>query len=588
VGRHISLIIPADRFAEEDRIIATLKAGQRIEHFDTVRLRRDGKPVLVSLTISPLKDEAGRVVGASKIARDVTERKRAEEELLLYQERLRQSEVRFRTFAENGPQMVWAVDANGVSQYLNSRWCDYTGLTAEETADPDKLRAVVHPDDYQRMMDCWAEALRTSTPYQVEFRLRRATDGEYRWFLCRGVPVRDDRRRIVQWIGANADIDDQKRAEDALVEADHRKDEFLATLAHELRNPLAPIRNALQVLRLSTDRAASEQARALMERQLDQMVRLVDDLLDMSRISRGKLELRRELVALATVVSSAVETSRPLIDHSSHELAVSLPDEPVIVDADLTRLAQVFSNLLNNSAKYTDRGGHIWLTARQQGDDVVVSVRDTGIGIPADQLSNIFRMFSQVDSALERAQGGLGIGLTLVKRLVELHDGQIEARSDGPGTGAEFVVRLPVAVGASATPSTREADELPAPKSSLRILIVDDSRDGADSLAMLLRLMGNDTRTAYDGQEGLEVAEGFRPDVMLLDIGLPKLNGYEACRAVREQPWGKSIVLIALTGWGQEEDRRRSRAAGFDHHMVKPVEPHALMKLLADFQLAAP
>jgi CheY-like chemotaxis protein/two-component sensor histidine kinase len=323
-----------------------------------------------------------------------------------------------------------------------------------------------------------------------------------------------------------------------------------------------------------------------MERQLGQMVRLVDDLLDLSRISRGKLELRREQVQLAAILNSAVETSRPLIDHLGHQLTVTLPSQSILVDADLTRLAQVFSNLLNNSAKYMDRGGHIELAAEWQGSDVVVSVRDTGIGIAAEQLPGIFHMFSQVDTSLERSQGGLGIGLTLVKRLVEMHGGRIEARSEGLGKGSEFVVRLPVVVAAGGPEAVGANDELPIPRSSLRIFIIDDNRDAADSLAMLLRLMGNDTRTAYDGQEGVDVASEFRPDVMLLDIGLPRLNGYEACRRIREQSWGKEVILIALTGWGQEEDRRRSLEAGFNIHMVKPVDPQELLQLLASFQQA--
>jgi CheY-like chemotaxis protein len=267
-------------------------------------------------------------------------------------------------------------------------------------------------------------------------------------------------------------------------------------------------------------------------------------------------------------------------------LTLALPEQPIILDADLVRLAQVFANLLNNSAKYMDRGGHIWLTAEQQGSDVAVTVKDTGIGIAADHLPHVFQMFAQVEHSMARAQGGLGIGLTLVKRLVEMHGGRIEARSDGLAKGAEFIVRLPVIVDAFGPPASRQ-EERAAPKSALRILIVDDNRDGADSLAMLLQLMGNDIRTAYDGLEGVAVAGEFRPDVALLDIGLPKLSGYEACRRIREQPWGKGILLIAVTGWGKEEDRRRSQEAGFDHHMVKPVDPQALMKLLAGLQTAA-
>ena len=321
-----------------------------------------------------------------------------------------------------------------------------------------------------------------------------------------------------------------------------------------------------------------------MERQLVQMVRLVDDLMDVSRITRGKLELRKERVRLAAVVSSAVETSRPFIKEMGHELTVTLPKQPITVDADLTRLAQVFMNLLNNAAKYSDRGGHIRLTAERQGSDVVVSVKDTGIGIDADQLPRIFELFTQVDRSLEKSQGGLGIGLSLVRRLVELHNGRIEARSEGPGKGSEFIVRLPVVNGVSRPQAAGGEEDQTIVKSSLRILIVDDNRDGADSLAMMLRVMGNDTRTAYDGQEGVDVAEELRPDVLLLDIGLPKLNGYEACRRIREQPWGKGVTLIAVTGWGQDEDRRRSQEAGFDHHMVKPVDPQALMKMLSGLQ----
>src|SRR5262245_51081381 len=397
--------------------------------------------------------------------------------------------------------------------------------------------------------------------------------------------------RSVGLATVSQDVTERRRLEDDLrklaadlAEADRRKDEFLATLAHELRNSLAPIRNALQIIRLSPERTAREQARTLMERQLGQMVRLVDDLLDVSRISQGKLELRREQVPLAAVIGSAVETSRPLIDHLGHQLTVTLPDQPILVDADPTRLAQVFANLLNNGAKYMDRGGHIWLTAEQQGSDVVVSVKDTGIGIAADQLPCLFQMFSQVEETLERSQGGLGIGLTLVKRLVEMHGGRIEARSEGPGQGSEFVVRLPLVVEASGPLAPAERGEPSAPKSSLRILIVDDNRDSADCLGMLLRIMGNDIRTAYDGQRGVDLAGEFRPDVVLLDIGLPKLDGYQACQRIREQAWGQAMVLIAVTGWGQEKDRRRSHEAGFDHHMVKPVDPHALMKLLAELQ----
>ncbi len=395
----------------------------------------------------------------------------------------------------------------------------------------------------------------------------------------------DDESVLVQLAQMGSVAIENARLYEQLRDADRRKDEFLALLAHELRNPLAPIRNAVQLIRLSTEPAALEQARILIERQLGQMVRLVDDLMDVSRISRNKLELRKERVELSSVVHSAVETIRPLIEQMGHDLTVRLPPQPVVLEADLARLAQVFINLLNNSAKYTERGGHIRLTVEQQGSDVVVAVKDTGIGIPADKLPTVFDLFSQVEGSLSHSQGGLGIGLSLVKRLVEMHDGSVEAESAGPGTGSTFSVRLPVLI-AQSRPDGGDDEQEVAPKSSLRILVVDDNRDTADSLGTMLRIMGNETQTAYDGEEAVAAAMAFRPEVILLDIGLPKLNGYEACRRIREHLWGEDLVLIALTGWGQEDDVRRSDEAGFDHHMVKPVNPNTLMKLLAGLESA--
>jgi CheY-like chemotaxis protein len=340
------------------------------------------------------------------------------------------------------------------------------------------------------------------------------------------------------------------------------------------------MRNALQVMQLAGgDVSAVAAAREMMERQMRHMVRLVDDLLDVSRITRGKLELRRQRVDLGAVLRTAVETSRPLIEAAGHALTTTLPPQPLFVDGDPVRLAQVFANLLNNAAKYTEPGGQIWLTAERQGSDAFVSVRDTGLGIPPEMLGTVFELFTQVDRTLEKAQGGLGIGLTLVRRLTEMHGGSVEARSEGPGRGSEFVVRLPVVL---AGPARDEGPAGGAGESSRRrILVVDDNRDSAMSLALMLQLMGNEVRTAHDGLEAVQAAEVFRPDVGLLDIGLPRLNGYDAARRIRSQPWGRDVVLIAVTGWGQEDDRRRSKEAGFNFHMVKPVEPAALEKLLA-------
>jgi PAS domain S-box-containing protein len=456
VGRHISLVIPPDRIAEEDKIIASIRAGERVDHFETERRRSDGNRIQVSLTISPIKDDAGNVVGASKIARDITDRKQAEAE----RERLN-----------------------------------------------DSLR---------------------------------------------------------------------KLAAD-LSEVDRRKNEFLATLSHELRNPLAPIRNMLEVLKRGNKDTAG-QAVDMMERQLGQLVRLVDDLLDISRITHNRIELRRARIDLASAIEQAVEASRPVADEVGHKIEVRLPRESIYVHADPVRLTQIIDNLLNNSCKYTPPGGRISVTAERNSGEAVITIADTGIGIPPENLSSIFEMFTQIGGSLERSRGGLGIGLTLVKRLVEMHGGSIEARSAGEGRGSEFVVRLPAITEPGKTqPATSVPHE---PARTYRILVVDDNRDAATSLATLLQMTGHEVNTAFDGPTALEAIEKHRPEVVLLDIGLPGISGFEVCRRARAQPWGGDITFIALTGWGQEEDRRKTQEAGFDSHLVKPVEFAALVAQL--------
>jgi CheY-like chemotaxis protein/two-component sensor histidine kinase len=369
------------------------------------------------------------------------------------------------------------------------------------------------------------------------------------------------------------------RAEQLLV-ADRRKNEFLATLAHELRNPLAPIRNGLQIWRLCPgDAALMEQTRDMMERQLGQMVRLVDDLLDLSRVSRGTIELRKERIQLMKIIEQAIETSLPTIKEAGHELTIDAPPSAIYVDADLTRMGQVFANILNNAAKYTQPGGRIRVAVEQADGEAVISIKDDGVGIPADMLPNVFDMFTQVDRNLDRSQGGLGIGLSIVRRLVEMHEGTVEAKSAGVGTGSEFIVRLPVAL--SIVSSQAAPDQSARATNQCRILVVDDNRDAAASLAMMLRLMGHETKTANDGMEALNVAAQFHPDIMLLDIGMPHLNGHDTARRIRSEPWGQGIFLAALTGWGQDEDRRKSKEAGFDAHMVKPIELAALETMLS-------
>jgi len=365
-----------------------------------------------------------------------------------------------------------------------------------------------------------------------------------------------------------------------LRDTDRRKDEFLATLAHELRNPLAPIRNALQIMALAEDGAAVDQARRMMERQLVQMVRLIDDLLDVSRITIGKLELRKERVDIASILASAIETARPLIDACGHSLHVSLPPAPVYLDADPLRLAQVFSNLLNNAAKYMDRGGRIDVEAEEKDGELRVTVRDTGRGIPAEALPHVFEMFAQVDRSLEHSHGGLGIGLTLAKRLVELHGGTIEARSGGPGQGSTFTVRLPSA--APAGTLDLSAGEQPQRLiQSCRILIADDNPDAVEMLNLMLSLHGHAVTVASDGVVAVSLAASIKPQIAFLDIGMPRMDGYEAARQIR-QTLGPDVMLVALTGWGQDEDKRRSKEAGFDHHLTKPPDPEVLERLIAE------
>ena len=366
-----------------------------------------------------------------------------------------------------------------------------------------------------------------------------------------------------------------------LKEADRRKDEFLAVLAHELRNPLAPVRNALEILRATQSPTPQLQwTYDLIDRQVRQMTRLVDDLLDVSRIASGKLELRKERIELGAAVKLAVEASRPLIERSGHELTLELPDDPLWLDADLARLSQIISNLLNNAAKYTPPGGRIWLNAHRDDGHLVIEVGDNGAGIPADKIGSIFEMYSQAGAGHDRSQGGLGIGLALVKRLAELHEGSVEARSDGPGRGSTFIVKLPIPAHAPRRLSgTRAIEHEQRAKPRRRVLVVDDNLDAADTLEMLITTHGHEVRSAYDGEEAVEVARTFLPDVVLLDIGLPKLHGLEAGKRIRAAR-GSDVTLIAITGWGQDEDRRRTQQAGFDYHLTKPVDGEAIVRLI--------
>jgi signal transduction histidine kinase/CheY-like chemotaxis protein len=375
---------------------------------------------------------------------------------------------------------------------------------------------------------------------------------------------------------------ERKQTQKSLELADRRKDEFLATLAHELRNPLAPLKNSVAILQMNAAADPTIQHSCeIMERQVNHLVRLVDDLMEVSRITRGKIELRKERLELAAVARNAVEISRPVIDAARVHLSLALPPEPIELDGDFVRLSQVLANLLNNAAKYTNQGGQIWLSAKRDRDELAISVRDTGIGIPAEMLPSVFDLFVQVDRATSRAQGGLGIGLTLVRSLIEMHDGSVEVRSEGVDRGSEFIVRLPLPKRQTLTLPAASSAHANGASTMRRVLIVDDNRDAAATLGTLLKCLGADVRVTNDGESALAAMETQRPDVVLLDLGMPGMDGLEVARRVRSRPEFARILLIALTGWGQEDDRRRTSEAGFDHHLVKPVDLAALQSFLA-------
>jgi PAS domain S-box-containing protein len=582
VGRHISLIIPPERLAEEDYIIANLKAGRRIEHFETERMRADGGRIVVSLTISPVKDDTGRVVAASKIVRDVTRRREAEAE--------RQKLV---TLVENSRDFIGMCDLDGVPFFVNRAGLAMVGLDSLEDARRAPVASFFFPEDQDRIINEFFPSVLANGHGEIEVRFRHFKTGDAIWMAYKVLTVPDAEGRPVALATVSQDVTERKRLEDHLrrlaadlSEADRRKNEFLAMLAHELRNPLAPISNAARALKVGDrDPDALRSAAAMLERQVKQMSRLVDDLLDMSRIARGKIELRKARVEVSPIVEQAVEAVRAQYSSTSRELTIRMPPTPVALLADPARLAQIVSNLLNNACKFTDASGHVWLTVEEDRGQAVIRVRDDGIGLAPDHVSRVFDMFAQVDTSLERSRDGLGIGLTLVKSLVEMHGGTVEAHSDGLGRGSEFVVRLPVLVEAARPPAPAPVRESPA-AARRRVLIVDDSEDGAESLAMLLQLCGHETHKAHDGLAAMAAAERLRPDAVLLDIGLPILNGFEVCSRIRSQPWGRDMMLIALTGWGQEEDRQRSKDAGFDAHMVKPVDHDVLLQLLVSLPSA--
>lgn len=573
VGRAITDVHVDPRVAHD--LLARLARGETVRDLPARLRARDGSVRDVRISSNVLW-EHGQIVHARCFTHDVTERRRAES-------LLRERTSLLQAISAGTSDLIYVKDRAGRLVLGNPALFAIIGPEEQVIGraaidfypDADQARSIMATD--QRVMTTGVAEVT-----EEDF----GPPGDVMTFLSTKAPYRDEHGDIIGLLGISRDITERKRMELSLREADRRKDEFLATLAHELRNPLAPIRSAAELLRVRGTADDVARARQVIERQTQLLTRLVDDLLDVSRITRGKIVLHKMPVALGDVIAAAVETSRPLLDAAGHTLTVTLPPRPVWIEADAVRIGQSISNLLNNAAKFTPRGGTVAICGGIEGRDVVIRIRDNGVGIAPSALPDVFDLFSQIDPGLERARGGLGIGLHLVRSFVEMHGGSVSARSEGPGRGSEFVVRLPRMSTAPQRVAAAPA-ALPPAGSGQRILVVDDNRDGAESLSLLLELMGHEIRTAHDGVEAVEQAAAFAPHVVLLDLGLPKLDGYEAARRIRAMPHGSGILLVALTGWGSDVDRARSRAAGFDHHLVKPVDM-AVLRGLLDVSASSP
>jgi two-component system CheB/CheR fusion protein len=504
----------------------------------------------------------------------VSGRAAAELERSRVEEQLRRSEEQNRFLSESTPALLWTATPDGRLDYLSPRAAEYCGVPLQTLLGYGYV-AHMHPDDIAHKLELWNLARENGTPFEAEYRLR-GVDGSYRWQLTRALPKREADGSIARWYGSVVDVDDRKRAEDALRDADHRKDEFLAMLAHELRNPLAPICHALDVQARTSDQEIWTEMRQTMGRQVQHLVRLVDDLLDVSRLTMGRITLRRESVDVSHIMADALDTCRAVLEAKQHRVTTRFPSEPLVIDGDRIRLAQILTNILNNAAKFTEPGGHIELDVSADVDAIEIRVRDNGSGISGERLGRIFDLFSQSDPSPDREQGGLGVGLTLAKSLVEMHGGTLTASSAGPRRGSEFCILLPRVM---RNVPISSAERTPAPSAHLgarRILVVDDHMDATRALRRLLHVMGHDVTIAHDGQSGLEIAEHLRPDVILLDIGLPRMDGYAVARRLRSKPALSSTRIIALTGYGAADVRENARKAGFDHHLVKPVDADEL------------
>ncbi len=536
-------------------------------------VRKDGKVVWVHVTSTLLKPADGRGVRLLGVAQDITERRMAEEE-----------RQKFVSLAENSTEFIGISNLEGCPIFVNDAGLRLVGLESVDEAKRVHVRDLFYPEDLPFVDTELFNRAQQGQRAEAEVRFRNFKTGKARWVICSVFPIMSSGGVPVGFGTVSRDITDRRETEQVLKESDRRKDEFLATLAHELRNPLAPISNALQIWsRVGSDPQQSNFLRAIMERQVQQLKRLIDDLLDVSRISRGKIQLRKEPLEVSSIIEGAIESVKPFLEESGHTLTVELPREVLRVEGDSGRLMQVFGNLLNNAAKYTPRNGRIWIRGRVEESFVEIRVGDSGSGIPEEMLESIFEAFTQVSHNLDRAQGGLGIGLTLVKNLVEMHGGTVEARSEGMERGSEFIVRLPLLENVSARSMNGRlgADEKIAPLARHRVLVVDDLRASADTLTMMLEGLGQDTRTAYDGASALMVMREFHPDVVFSDIAMPMMDGYHLAERIRHLD-GATPFMVALTGYGQKHDKQRAFEAGFNAHLVKPTSMEDLRNVMED------
>ena len=529
------------------------------------------------------RDATGKPVRFPGVVLDITTRKQAEQDRQSMADSFGRLSRVHETILSTTDDFATVVDRNGRFLYANRRLLDVWGKTLDQVIGKTRLELGYERWHHELHMREIAQILQTKQQIrgEVPFTGPTGISGIYDYIFT---PVLGPDGEVESIVGSSRNVTERKRTEETLREMDRQKNAFLAQLAHELRNPLAPIRNAIQVFRKTHGGDPdADWAAGVIDRQVDHLTRLIDDLLDVSRISRNKLDLRLQRIELQEIVRGALEICRPLIDQNKHDVMLRMAPEPIYLQGDLARLTQVMMNIITNAAKYMDPGGFIEICARREGAQAVLRVRDKGIGMDADTLAHAFDMFYQADSSLERSQSGLGIGLSLVRSVVDLHEGTVEGHSAGPGQGSEFIVRLP-AQSAEVQPEVTPpvTADIDTHGASRRVLVVDDNRDAVESLALFLQLSGHVVQTAYDGMEALAAAEAFQPEIVLLDIGMPKLNGYEVCQRIRAQAWGKTIMIVAQTGWGQEEDKLRTREAGFDGHLVKPVDPLKLIQLIAE------